>query len=136
MPACAHCLIWNSMMSFGGGWFFVAQSEAISVMNKDIKLPGLGSYMAQAIALGDNRAASWAVVAVVLLILASDQLVWRPLLTWADKFKIELTESAAPDTEGRQSRCVGRLPDLRSFSMAHGRAERCGRAHGASCRSR
>ena len=98
LPASAHSLIWNSMMSFGGGWFFVAQSEAISVMNKDIKLPGLGSYMAQAIAQGNNTAALWAVVAMILLILVSDQLVWRPLLAWADKFKIELTESATPAT--------------------------------------
>ena len=98
LPASAHSLIWNSMMSFGGGWFFVAQSEAITVMNKDIKLPGLGSYMAQAIERGDNNAALWAVVAMILLILASDQLVWRPLLAWADKFKIELTESATPAT--------------------------------------
>jgi len=98
LPASAHSLIWNSMMSFGGGWFFVAQSEAISVMNKDIKLPGLGSYMAQSIERGDNNAALWAVVAMIVLILASDQLVWRPLLAWADKFKIELTESATPAT--------------------------------------
>src|SRR5664279_5278084 len=86
------------MMSFGGGWFFVAQSEAISVMNKDIKLPGLGSYMAQAIERGDHHAALWAVVAMLTIILVSDQLVWRPLLAWADKFKVELTESATPAT--------------------------------------
>ncbi len=98
LPASAHSLIWNSMMSFGGGWFFVAQSEAISVMNKDIKLPGLGSYMAQSIERGDNNAALWAVVAMIVLIVASDQLVWRPMLAWADKFKVELTESATPAT--------------------------------------
>ena len=98
LPASAHSLIWNSMMSFGGGWFFVVQSEAISVMNKDIKLPGLGSYMAQAMERGDNAAAFWAVTAMIVLILASDQLVWRPLLAWADKFKIELTESTTPAT--------------------------------------
>jgi NitT/TauT family transport system permease protein len=98
LPASAHSLIWNSMMSFGGGWFFVVQSEAISVMNKDIKLPGLGSYMAQAMERGDNTAAFWAVTAMIVLILASDQLVWRPLLAWADKFKIELTESTTPAT--------------------------------------
>jgi NitT/TauT family transport system permease protein len=98
LPSSAHSLIWNSMMSFGGGWFFVAQSEAITVMNKDIKLPGLGSYMAQAIERGDNLAAFWAVVAMLVLILASDQLVWRPLLVWADRFKIELTGSATPPT--------------------------------------
>ena len=98
LPASAHSLIWNSMMSFGGGWFFVAQSEAISVMNKDIKLPGLGSYMASAIEKGDNHAALLAVIAMLTLILVSDQLVWRPLLAWADKFKVELTESGLPPT--------------------------------------
>ena len=98
LPASAHSLIWNSMMSFGGGWFFVAQSEAISVMNKDIKLPGLGSYMAAAIEKGDNQAALLAVVAMLVIILASDQLIWRPLLVWADKFKIELTESGVQPT--------------------------------------
>ena len=98
LPASAHSLIWNSMMSFGGGWFFVAQSEAISVMNKDIKLPGLGSYMASAIEKGDNHAALLAVVAMLTIILMSDQLIWRPLLVWADKFKIELTESGLTPT--------------------------------------
>ena len=98
LPASAHSLIWNSMMSFGGGWFFVAQSEAISVMNKDIKLPGLGSYMASAIEKGDNHAALLAVVAMLALILVSDQLIWRPLLAWADKFKMELTESGLSPT--------------------------------------
>jgi NitT/TauT family transport system permease protein len=98
VPASMHSLIWNSMMSFGGGWFFVAQSEAISVMNKNIKLPGLGSYMASAVERGDNHAASWAIVAMLAVILGSDQVVWRPLLAWADKFKIELTESSSPPT--------------------------------------
>jgi NitT/TauT family transport system permease protein len=98
LPASAHSLIWNSMMSFGGGWFFVAQSEAISVMNRDIKLPGLGSYMASAIEKGDNHAALLAVVAMLVLILVSDQLIWRPLMVWADKFKIELTESGLTPT--------------------------------------
>ena len=98
LPASVHSLIWNSMMSFGGGWFFVAQSEAISVMNRDIKLPGLGSYMAMAIERGDNRAALFAVMAMLTLILVSDQLVWRPLLVWADRFKIELSESGPPPT--------------------------------------
>ena len=93
VPSSMHSLIWNSMMSFGGGWFFVAQSEAITVLNKNIKLPGLGSYMATAVETGDNTAAIWAIVAMLAVILASDQLVWRPLLAWADKFKMELVES-------------------------------------------
>src|ERR1039457_273741 len=78
LPASAHSLIWNSMMSFGGGWFFVAQSEAISVMNKDIKLPGLGSYMAAAVEAGDTRAAAYAIIAMVVTIVSVGQLVWRP----------------------------------------------------------
>jgi len=93
VPSSMHSLIWNSMMSFGGGWFFVAQSEAITVLNKNIKLPGLGSYMATAVEKGDNIAAVWAIVVMLAVILASDQLVWRPLLAWADKFKMELIES-------------------------------------------
>lgn len=99
VPSSMHSLLWNSMMSFGGGWFFVAQSEAISVMNKNIKLPGLGSYMAGAVERGDNSGAFWAVVAMLLVIVASDQFVWRPLIAWADKFKMELTEaSQAPQS--------------------------------------
>jgi NitT/TauT family transport system permease protein len=94
VPSSMHSLIWNSMMSFGGGWFFVAQSEAITVLNKNIKLPGLGSYMATAVEKGDNTAAVWAIIAMLTVILASDQLVWRPLLAWADKFKMELVESS------------------------------------------
>ncbi|MGE5615989.1 MAG: ABC transporter permease [Bacillota bacterium] len=93
LPASSIGLIWNSMMSFGGGWFFVAQSEAISVLNKSIKLPGLGSYMAAAVEAGDRRAALYAIVAMTVTIVAFDQLVWRPLIAWAEKFKIEQTES-------------------------------------------
>ena len=72
LPASAHSLIFNSMMSFGGGWFFVVQSEAISVMNKDIKLPGLSSYMAMAIEKSDNHAVLLAIVAMLTIILVSD----------------------------------------------------------------
>jgi NitT/TauT family transport system permease protein len=96
VPASMHSLIWNAMMSFGGGWFAVSASEAITVLGKNIQLPGLGSYMANAVGTGDNKAAFFAIVAMLLVILATDQLVWRPLLVWADKFKMELTESAYP----------------------------------------
>ena len=96
LPSSAIGLIWNSMMSFGGGWFFVAQSEAISVLNKNIKLPGLGSYMAAAAEAGDTRAALSAIVAMILTIVVIDQLVWRPLVAWAEKFKFEQTGGEAP----------------------------------------
>jgi NitT/TauT family transport system permease protein len=91
LPSSAIGLMWNSMMSFGGGWFFVAQSEAISVLNKNIKLPGLGSYMATAVEAGDTRAAMYAIVAMIATIVVMDQLVWRPLVAWAEKFKLEQT---------------------------------------------
>src|SRR5208283_3260422 len=92
LPSSAIGLMWNSMMSFGGGWFFVAQSEAISVMNKNIKLPGLGSYMQAAVDAGDTRAAVYAIVAMIVTIVTIDQLLWRPLVAWAEKFKLEQTE--------------------------------------------
>src|SRR5208337_5336249 len=92
VPSSMHSLIWNSMMSFGGGWFFVAQSEAISVMNKNIKLPGLGSYMQAAVDAGDTRAAVYAIIAMIITIVTIDQLLWRPLVAWAEKFKLEQTE--------------------------------------------
>jgi NitT/TauT family transport system permease protein len=92
LPSSAIGLMWNSMMSFGGGWFFVAQSEAISVLNKNIKLPGLGSYMATAVEAGDTRAAAYAILAMIITIVVLDQLVWRPLVAWAEKFKLEQTE--------------------------------------------
>ena len=91
LPSSAISLVWNSMMSFGGGWFFVAQSEAISVLNKDIKLPGLGSYMAAAVEAGDGRAAAYAIAAMILTIVVLDQLFWRPLVAWTEKFKLEQT---------------------------------------------
>jgi NitT/TauT family transport system permease protein len=92
LPSSAIGLMWNSMMSFGGGWFFVAQSEAISVLNKNIKLPGLGSYMAATVEAGDTRAAVYAIVAMIVTIVVIDQLVWRPLVAWAEKFKLEQVE--------------------------------------------
>ena len=98
VPASMHSLIWNSMMSFGGGWFFVSYSESVTVLGKNIQLPGLGSYMATAVSKGDNMAAFWGITAMLIVIFASDQLVWRPLLVWADKFKMELTESAYTPT--------------------------------------
>jgi NitT/TauT family transport system permease protein len=98
VPASMHSLIWNCMMSFGAGWFAVSASEAITVLGKNIQLPGLGSFMATAVGTGDYWAAFWAIISMLAVILATDQLVWRPLLVWADKFKMELTESAHPPT--------------------------------------
>jgi len=89
-------LIWNMMMSMSGGWFFVVASEAISVGDVQVRLPGIGSYLALAI---DNRRVDCvvaAVVAVALIILAYDQLLFRPIVAFADKFRFELSVSQTP----------------------------------------
>uniref|UniRef100_UPI003873A5AC ABC transporter permease n=1 Tax=Azospirillum fermentarium TaxID=1233114 RepID=UPI003873A5AC len=90
-PYAAPGLVWNMMMSMSGGWFFVVASEAITVGDRTITLPGVGSYLAQAIGERDLGAVGWAVLAMLLVILAYDQLLFRPLVAWADKFRVELT---------------------------------------------
>jgi NitT/TauT family transport system permease protein len=82
-------LLWNMMMSMSGGWFFVVASEAISVSNQNIKLPGIGSYIALAIEARDLGAIGWAIAAMFVGIVLYDQLFFRPLLAWADKFRFE-----------------------------------------------
>ena len=84
-------LIWNMMMSMSGGWFFVVASEAISVGNIQVTLPGIGSYVALAIQQRDLAAVGWAIVAMTITILIYDQLFFRPLVAWADKFRFEQT---------------------------------------------
>ena len=89
MPFATPSLLWNMMMSMSGGWFFVVASEAISVSNQNIKLPGIGSYIAMAIEAKDLSAIGFAVGAMLVGILLYDQLFFRPLLAWADKFRFE-----------------------------------------------
>jgi NitT/TauT family transport system permease protein len=91
VPFAMPGLIWNMMMSMSGGWFFVVASEAISVGNLQIALPGVGSYVARAIEARDLSAVGWAIVAMSIAILLYDQLLFRPLVAWADKFRSELT---------------------------------------------
>ncbi|MDR8823039.1 Bicarbonate transport system permease protein CmpB [Burkholderia pseudomultivorans] len=86
-------LIWNMMMSMSGGWFFVVASEAITVGNQTITLPGIGAYLAQAIADKNLGAVGWVIVAMTVVILAYDQFLFRPLVAWADKFRMENTAS-------------------------------------------
>ncbi|MDR0479063.1 MAG: ABC transporter permease subunit [Burkholderiaceae bacterium] len=86
-------LIWNMMMSMSGGWFFVVASEAITVGDHTITLPGVGAYLAQAIAEKNLGAIGWVILAMIVVILAYDQLLFRPLVAWADKFRMENTSS-------------------------------------------
>jgi len=91
LPFAMPGLLWNMMMSMSGGWFFVVASEAISVSNQDIKLPGIGSYIALAIEQSNLGAIGWAIFAMLIAVLMYDQLFFRPLLAWADKFRFEET---------------------------------------------
>ncbi|WP_206953435.1 ABC transporter permease [Trinickia acidisoli] len=92
-------LIWNMMMSMSGGWFFVVASEAITVGNNTITLPGIGAYLAQAITDKNLGAIGWVILAMTVVILAYDQLMFRPLVAWADKFRMETTSSGdAPES--------------------------------------
>src|SRR5882672_10933532 len=88
-------LVWNSMMSMAGGWFFLTVSEAFVLGDHDFRLPGLGSYMSLAIERGDGRAQWLGVLAMLGLIVFIDQLVWRPVVAWAQKFTDQEADSAA-----------------------------------------
>ena len=89
VPFAMPGLIWNMMMSMSGGWFFVVASEAITVGDKQITLPGIGSYVALAIQQRDLAAVGWAILAMVIVIALYDQVMFRPLVAWADKFRFE-----------------------------------------------
>jgi NitT/TauT family transport system permease protein len=86
-------LVWNMMMSMSGGWFFVVASEAISVGDVQIALPGVGAYVARAIQERDLGAVGWAIVAMTTAIVLYDQLLFRPMVAWADKFRSEQAAS-------------------------------------------
>jgi len=89
-PFATPGLVWNMMMSMSGGWFFVVASEAISVGDTKITLPGIGSYISLAIDQKNIGAVAWAVGAMAVVILLYDQLIFRPVVAWADKFRVEL----------------------------------------------
>jgi NitT/TauT family transport system permease protein len=93
LPASAIGLVWNSVMSWAGGWFFLMATEAFSLGKQSFTLPGLGSYLAEAANKGDFAAILWGLGVLVALIVALDQLVWRPLIAWSERFKVELSES-------------------------------------------
>src|SRR5271166_1492333 len=94
VPFATPGLVWNTMMSMSGGWFFVVASEAVSVGDNTWKLPGIGSYVAQALEQRDILAVCYAIAAMLLVILAYDQLLFRPLVAWSQKFRFETTAGA------------------------------------------
>ena len=114
VPFAMPQLIWNMMMSMSGAWFFVVASEAISVGNTTITLPGVGSYIALAIEHQDLKAVAWAIATMLVVILIYDQVLFRPLVAWADRFRFEQEAGVLPPRSWvfdvlRRSRIIERL---------------------------
>ncbi|HEY5290640.1 MAG TPA: ABC transporter permease subunit [Caulobacteraceae bacterium] len=93
LPFATPALVWNTMMSMSGGWFFVVASEAMQVGNNTVTIPGIGSWLALATERQDLVAVAWAVGAMAVVIVVYDQLLFRPVVAWADKFRFEQTAS-------------------------------------------
>ncbi len=114
LPFAANPLVWNMMMSVSGGWFFLVSSEAFTVSGQDVMLPGIGSYIKLAIAEKSWEAILYSILAMLIGILASDQLFFRPLLAWADKFKFE----SMPGEDPPESRLLTMLQRSRMMRYA------------------
>ena len=96
LPFSAIGLVWNSIMSVAGGWFFLMACEMFTLgQGHDFRLPGLGSYLQTASSEANGRAIAWGLATMVAIIVATDQLVWRPMIHWSDKFKFEMVETSA-----------------------------------------
>ena len=93
LPAGAIGLVWNSVMSVAGGWFFLIAIESFTLGDKDFRLPGLGSFLGAAANRGDYKALLWGLAVLIAVIVAIDFFVWRSLIAWAEKFKLEMVES-------------------------------------------
>src|SRR5271165_2351449 len=98
LPFAAIGLVWNSMMSVAGGWFFLMACEMFVLGSRDFRLPGLGSYLQVAAGNGDTHAILWGMAAMIAVIVLLDHFVWRPAIAWSDKFKFETVEGAAPQS--------------------------------------
>ncbi|HEY4977864.1 MAG TPA: ABC transporter permease subunit [Candidatus Acidoferrum sp.] len=95
LPFSTIGLVWNSMMSVAGGWFFLMACEMFVLGDKDFRLPGLGSFLQTAASSGNTSAMLWGLATMVAVIVLMDQLIWRPVIAWADKFKFEQVESGS-----------------------------------------
>ena len=94
LPYAAIGLIWNSMMSVAGAWFFLMACEMFVLGNRDLRLPGLGSYLQTASNAGDTRAIVLGLIVMVAVIVLMDQAIWRPIIAWSEKFKFEQVEAS------------------------------------------
>jgi NitT/TauT family transport system permease protein len=114
LPQGAIGLVWNSMVSVAGGWFFLMACEMFVLGKRDFRLPGLGSYLQSAASAGDTTAITWGIAAMIGVVVLIDQLVWRPAIAWSEKFKLEQVESSGTHPSGvlnllRKSPLLARL---------------------------
>lgn len=98
LPFAAISLVWNSMMSWAGGWFFLMAAEIFTVGQRDFRLPGLGAYLHEAASQENYQAILWGLVTLILTVVLLDQFIWRPLMAWTDRFKVEMVENDNPPT--------------------------------------
>ncbi|MGD0686181.1 MAG: ABC transporter permease subunit, partial [Streptosporangiaceae bacterium] len=130
VPSSMIGLVWNGMMSFGGGWFFLAASEAISVGDKHYTLPGIGSYVQAAVDKGDMGEVGIAIVVMVIMVVGVNVAFWRPLVAYSEKFRVETSEAAEQPKSHvlsllRQSRVPGYIArPLRPVARGLDRATR------------
>jgi NitT/TauT family transport system permease protein len=127
VPFATPGLVWNMMMSMSGGWFMLVASEAVSVGNTNFQLPGIGSYIALALERRDITAVFYAIVAMLVVILCYDQLLFRPLVAWSAKFRFETTQVEQGDDPWvlallRRTRLLRYLADMagRAFFAVSG----------------
>ena len=118
LPFAAIGLVWNSMMSVAGGWFFLMACEMFVLGSRDFRLPGLGSYLQTAASAGDTRSILWGVGTMIAVIVLLDQFIWRPVIAWAEKFKVEQVES----TDVPHSWVLDLLQHSRSLAQLRNRA--------------
>ena len=132
LPFGVISLIANSMMSWAGGWFFLMASEQFAVGDGRLRLPGLGSYLAAAADAGNTRALVYGLLTLVVVIVLLDQIVWRPLLAWSDRFKFESAGSGSPSSRVLDALRGSRLIDVLRSRVLRPAGRRIDRALGAS----
>src|SRR5580693_956407 len=144
LPYATMGLVWNSMVSAAGGWFFLIACEMFVLGKRDFRLPGLGSYLQTAASAGDLHAILWGLGVMIAIIVAIDQLVWRPVIAWSDKFKFEQVEGdepphsvvlamlrRSPALAWLQQRAIGPWGNRITLHYARRHARRSPRADGA-----
>jgi NitT/TauT family transport system permease protein len=115
LPSGVVGLVWNSVMSVAGGWFFLMQTESFTLSNRNFTLPGLGSFLKAAADKGDNWAILWGIIILIGIITLIDYFIWRPMIAWAEKFKHETVE-ATQVPESRVLDFLRRSPTMRIIS--------------------